>query len=272
MLTALARAFHHYGHAFEVRGLVLSEYLRARCKSRSVPAGLLWKIWRNPSRFEDFVNLARFIDSDDRTLLIDVGGNVGDWASDFRLFFPNSDIVAFEPDPRAYAAYAARFRTAARVTVHNIALSNMKGEAMFRMAEESVYSSLEAYASTQDERNIRLADACKVPLETLDSVAIDMSDYESVVLKIDVQGHEIEVLQGAARTLRAVDVVIGELTFAGEYEGKPPSFAAACSLLHEAGLFPAVFQCYGRELGPYAFERDVVFARQERLNRMYGWA
>jgi FkbM family methyltransferase len=182
--------------------------------------------------------------------LIDVGGNVGDWASDFRLFFPNSDIVAFEPDPRAYAAYAARFRSAPRVTVHNFALSDVKGEAMFRMAEESVYSSLEAYASTQDERNIRLAEACTVPLAPLDSVAIDLTGYGTIVLKIDVQGHEIEVLRGTAEALRMVDVLIGELAFAGEYEGKPPSFAAVCGLLNEAGLFPAVFQCYSRLLGP----------------------
>jgi len=271
MLNALARALHHYGHAFEVRGLVLSEYWRARRKNRSVPPRLTWKIWRKPSRFEDFVNLARFIDGDDRILLIDVGGNVGDWASDFQLFFPNSDIVAFEPDPRAYAAYAARFRAAPGVTVHNFALSDVRGEAVFRMAEESVYSTLEAYAPTQDERHIRLADACNVPLAPLDSIAIDLSGYETVVLKIDVQGHEIEVLRGAVETLRSVDVVIGELAFAGEYEGKPPSFAAACGLFNEAGLYPAIFQCYGRQLGPYAFERDVVFVRQERLNRMYGW-
>ena len=271
ILMSIAKAIHHYGHAFEIRGLLLSEYLRSRRRGGPVPPGLGWQIWRNPSRYEDFLNLARFIERGDSVLLIDVGGNAGDWAGDFRSFFPTADIIAFEPDPRAFAAYKRTFTADGGVTVHNVALSDAPRQTRFHLAEKSVYSTLEEYAETQVDRSIRMSNECIVAVETLDSFRLQTAKYDTVVLKIDVQGHEVEAISGGIKTLLGVDVVLAELAFAGEYQNKVPSFAPAAAALRDAGLYPAIFQCYGRELGPYAFERDVVFARQERLNRIYGW-
>jgi len=271
MINWLARKFLHYGHAFEIRGLLLSEYFRSRRRDPKIPAGLGWQIWREPSHMEDLLNLARFVSPQEKILLIDIGGNVGNWAAEFVGFFPRTDIVAFEPDPRAHAKYAARFQGRPGVLLHQAALSSAKGQATFHMAENTVYSSLEAYSDTQAGRGIAMGNDCTVPLETLDSIAIETSGYDATVLKIDVQGHEIEALLGAADTLRKVDIVIGEFSFASEYEGAEPSFARVCGILHGAGLYPAIFQCYGRQLGPYAFERDVVFVKRERLDRLYGW-
>lgn len=267
----LARKLLHYGHAFEIRGLLLSEYFRLRRRDPQAPAGLGWRIWRQPSNMEDLLNLARFVSPQEKVLLIDIGGNVGNWAAEFIGFFPHTDIVAFEPDPRANAKYAARFQGRPGVSLHKMALSSAKGHATFHMAENTVYSSLEAYSDTQAGRGIAMGDDCTVPLETLDSIAIDTSGYDATVLKIDVQGHEIDALLGSMETLRKVDVVIGEFSFASEYVDSEPSFARVCGILYAAGLHPAIFQCYGRHLGPYAFERDVVFIRRDRLDRLYGW-
>lgn len=261
----------HYGHAFEIRGLLLSEYCRLRRREPAIPAGLAWRIWREPSHMEDLLNLARFIGPREKILLLDLGGNVGNWAAEFLTFFPRTDIIAFEPDPRAHAGYASRFHGRPNVSLHQVAVSSAPGKATFHMADNTVYSSLEAYSETQADRGITIGKDCTVALEPLDSFDIDTSGYDATVLKIDVQGHEIEALLGATKTLQSVDVLIGELSFASQYEGAEPSFARTCNLLHAAGLYPAIFQDYGRQLGPHAFERDVVFARRNRLDRLYGW-
>lgn len=271
MLNWFARKALHYGHALEIRGLLLTEYFRLRRRDPSIPGGLTRRIWREPSYMEDFLNLGRFVSPREKILLIDLGGNVGKWASEFVAFFPNTDIVAFEPDPRAHARYAARFQGRPNVTLHQVAVSSEPGQATFHMAENPVYSSLEAYSETQADRGIEMGKDCTVALQTLDSFGIDPSGHDVTVLKIDVQGHEVEALTGAVETLRTVDVLIGELSFASEYEGTEPSFARVCSLLQVAGLHPAIFQTYGRQLGPHAFERDVVFVRRKRLDRLYGW-
>lgn len=271
MLNWLARKALHYGHAFEIRGLLLTEYFRLRRREPSIPGGLASRIWREPSHMEDLLNLARFVSPREHILLLDLGGNVGQWTAEFASFFPKTDIIAFEPDPRAHAAYAARFQGRANVTLHQVAVSSAPGKATFHMAENPVYSSLEAYSDTQADRGIEMGKDCTVALQTLDSFGIDTSGHDATVLKIDVQGHEVEALLGAPETLRKVDVLIGELSFATQYEGAEPSFARVCSLLQAAGLHPAIFQTYGRQLGPHAFERDVVFVRRNRLDRLYGW-
>lgn len=271
ILNRLARTLLHYGHAVEIRGMLLSEYFRLRSREPETPAGLAWSIWQRPSSMEDLLNIARFVSPRDKILLIDIGGNVGNWASEFVSYFPKTEIIAFEPDPRANAKYAKRFKGRPGVQLHQVALSALKGQATFHLAANTVYSSLEAYADTQSDRGITMGSDCTVALETLDSFEINTAGYDATVLKIDVQGHEFEALLGAGTTLEKVDVVIGELSFASEYAGAEPSFAPVCELLHTAGLHPAIFQCYGRQLGPHAFERDVVFVRRNRLDRLYGW-
>ena len=67
----------------------------------------------------------------------------------------------------------------------------------------------------------------------------------------------------------SADAVLLECTFADEYEGKEPSFSPCCSLLRECGLYPIVFQDYGRALSNYAFERDVLFVKRELLGKIY---
>ena len=271
MLNWFARTILHYGHALEIRGRLLSEYLRLRRYEPATPTRLAWQIWRRPSHSEDLLNIARFVGSREKILLIDVGGNVGNWAAEFRAFFPNTDIVAFEPDPRAHAQYASRFQGQPATTLHQVALSSAKGHATFHMADNPVYSTLESYSDTQADRQITMGNDCIVALETLDSFNIDISRYEATILKIDVQGHEIEALSGAKSTLEKVDLLIGEFSFASEYEGVEPSFARVCGILYAAGLYPAIFQRFSRQLGPHAFERDVVFVRRSRLDRLYGW-
>lgn len=271
MLSYLTRLMLHYGHAFEIRGTLLSEYIRLRRREPTIPADGMTRIFRAPSEMEDILHLARFVSPRERVLLIDLGGNVGQWAATFLEFIPKTSIVAFEPDPRAAQRYASRFAHRGEVVLHQVAASSCPGQAKFHLAESSVYSSLENYSDTQAGRQIKAGTECVVQLATLDSFNIDTTAYDCTVLKIDVQGHELDALRGGAETLKSVDVLIVELSFASQYEGIEPSFAQACRLLHSAGLFPAMFQSYGRQLGPHAFERDVVFVRRNRLDRLYGW-
>jgi len=267
----LARQIRRYGQAFELRGFLLSEYWRNTTTQAVYPKGLAWLIWRHPGTYEDQIQLSRFLKSDARLLLIDVGANTGAWAGALMEFFPSMSIIAFEPDPRARNVYAERFRTKADCTVHPVAVSSHDGTAQLQMAENTIYTSLETYAATQHERGIKVAETREVQTRTLDSYDIDTSRFDRVFLKIDVQGHEIDVLTGAGATLRKADVVLLELSFAPEYEGKEPSFAPACGILHEAGLYPVVFQNYERTLSPYAWERDVIFVKRELLNGIWGW-
>lgn len=198
---------------------------------------------------EDLLHLAPFLAPQEKIILLDPGGNVYHWAAYFLSFFPCTDIVAFEPDPRAQARHASRLQARPNVTFHQVAASSAPGHTAFHIADDTVYSSLEAYSETQADREIMIGKDWKIDLATLNSLGIATFGYDATVLNIDVQGHEIDAILGATKTLKTVGVVIGDFSFASQYEGVEPSFSHVCGPLHDAGLYPAIIPCYGRQFG-----------------------
>ena len=270
MLKWLARRLHHYGHALEIRGLLVSEYLRARGSGRLIPAGNLLGILRYPSVHEDPLNIARFVPATGPILLVDVGGNTGEWAALFRGYFPDTTITAFEPDSRAREAYEQRFSGDLRCRMVPAAVSDHSGEAEFVFAADTLYSTLERYESPTAQGQATKGRGM-VAVVTLDSQSIDTNGYAFSLLKIDVQGHELAVLRGAAELLTKIDAAIVELSFVNQYIGKLPSNVHVTRVLGEAGLYPVLFQHYSYIGSPYAVERDVLFVREALLHNLWGW-
>jgi FkbM family methyltransferase len=109
-------------------------------------------------------------------------------------------VLAFEPVPRMAAAlrksaWANRFR---QVQVCEMALSNRAGEADFSVEVENSGGSRLGPMPDDQQRTFS---GQRVKVATLDEV-VDAEGLKSVALvKVDVEGFEAEVLQGAVRTL-----------------------------------------------------------------------
>jgi FkbM family methyltransferase len=120
---------------------------------------------------------------------VDVGANVGLYStvlSRLRHAFPNVNYVAIEPNPQT--AERLRNSVGEAVQVLNVALSDHTGELGFVSGVTSGVFRVSARDSA----------ATKVRCERLDRVPLPQSD---LVVKIDVEGHELPVLNGAARLL-----------------------------------------------------------------------
>ena len=59
------------------------------------------------------------------------------------------------------------------------------------------------------------------------------------------------------------------MLFANEYECLEPSFPTVAEILREHGLYPIIFQEFGVEVSNYPFERDVIFARNDLVNKIF---
>lgn len=124
---------------------------------------------------------------------LDVGANIGSWTGPASRSFQS--VHAFEPD--AEIVGALRESVAKNVTVHGMALSNRTGVGKFHTPiangrPVTTLASLEDHEAQGAEFsvcNVRLA-----PLDTLNLRHID-------VVKIDVEGHEAAVLEGAGETI-----------------------------------------------------------------------
>lgn len=256
------------GIALRIRGLLLAEraHLLRACPSR-LGVGVR-DVLRRPSSVEVPIRIGRFLDPRKKTLLIDVGANNGEWASRFVQLFPNTDLELWEPNLHVAEAAKTRFATFPSVRVIEAAASNFKGAASFTIPASAAMGSLHVYgevvARTPAHGEVTTHD---VPVCQIDSVLRNVADHQ-VVLKLDVQGHEPEALEGAEQTLRSVDVAVVETTLVPVYAGRGPTFAHVVRLMEAAGLHACMFPSAGVIAGSHPCEQDILFVRSGLLGRL----
>jgi FkbM family methyltransferase len=172
-------------------------YREARQALRSLcPQALLnWREARFYGRYGEVeLHLLEFLCHRDKDA-IDVGANDGSYVHYLRRHARK--VIAFEPMPSLADALRAKFRH--DVEIRSIALSDRAGTVELHMPVVDGVTvtgcstvSPTASATYSDHR------AIEVPMATLDS------SYEGDVgfIKIDVEGHEQAVLDGAVQTVR----------------------------------------------------------------------
>ena len=142
---------------------------------------------------------------------VDAGANLGEYTKEM---IPHSNkVLAFEPLQRLYESFSkSRYAKTHDVMIFPYALSDKNGCASLYIprfvnrfktnyplnAMASLNRSLDVYFA-QHSPGYMGSDAISVETRTLDSFALDNLGF----IKIDVEGHEEEVLRGAKRTLSA---------------------------------------------------------------------
>jgi FkbM family methyltransferase len=177
---------------------------------------------------------ARFMPPRDG-VVVDIGAQVGFLTTRMARHVTSGRVIAIEPDPvsfsrlqRSVAANALK-----NVTLVQCALSNEEGKFTFASAEHSVDSRL-LIAGQVPPRLVAQPGTrtSEVECTTLDHLTsrerIDRID----LLKVDVEGAEIKVLEAAEKTLSRVQAMLIEIH-------SQTSIATITNLLARAGLKPA---------------------------------
>src|SRR3954470_5497891 len=125
--------------------------------------------------------------------IVDVGAHVGLYALTWARRFPRARVIAIEPSP---ATCARLVRNVARnlltVEVHEVALADHIGDGDLHVTDD------DAYAGLSDTRRKPIRDLITVAVTTLDTIAADL---RLGLVKIDVEGHEDDVIAGGRRSL-----------------------------------------------------------------------
>ncbi len=164
----------------------------------------------------------------DPRCIFDVGAHIGQTAAKFAAAFPRADIYCFEPDSRSYAALQANTSSLSRVHCIHAAVGSRTGQAtLFRNAYDQTNSLLPLAAGAAEfllfpDRPMP-AGTEDVALITLDAFCEERGTTAIDLLKMDVQGYELEVLAGAKETLKAaaVPLIYTEVSFVRSYESQP---------------------------------------------------
>lgn len=160
----------------------------------------------------------------DIDLVIDIGANEGQFAKELRAGGYSGRIVSFEPLAAAHQRALELSKNDASWQVHpRCALGDRMGEIELNVSGNSVSSSvlpmLASHSDAAPESVYRGHET--VSLITLDSVAPAYLDgAQAPFLKIDTQGYEWQVLDGALATMPMVKGVQMELSLVPLYEGQ----------------------------------------------------
>lgn len=155
--------------------------------------------------------------------VLDVGANVGQFGQLLRQAKFSGRIHSVEPLQSAYDGLAAVAAADARWTTQRAAVSAESGLLTLNVAGNSVSSSvlpmLEQHTAAAPDA--QYVERESVPATTVDEiVAAHDLDPERTLLKIDVQGYEKPVLDGAAKTLGEFGAVRTEMSLVALYDGQ----------------------------------------------------
>jgi FkbM family methyltransferase len=157
-------------------------------------------------------------------LVLDVGANTGQFASEIRHCGYAGRIVSFEPLSQAHGEL---LQSCAKdhlwEAYPRCALGDHNGEVEINIACNSESSSilpmLDSHRTAAPESAYEGKE--NVPIKTLDAVAPQyLKDVRAPFLKIDTQGFEWQVLDGARETLPHIKGILVELSLVPLYEGQ----------------------------------------------------
>jgi FkbM family methyltransferase len=142
--------------------------------------------------------------------ILDVGGNVGEFAELARRRWPDALITSFEPIPEL--AKANRKQANGRWVVERVALSSSRGSATLHRCINQHSASTMQPPGTLRREAFGIVDRFE-PLEVRTAMLDDYADRRRLrtLVKIDVEGHEGSVLVGAGETLKLASGVIIEV-------------------------------------------------------------
>lgn len=156
-------------------------------------------------------------------VVLDVGANVGQYAKNLIRRRFGGRIISFEPQPDAYRSLLQNRWGLNSWSSFPFALGSQDTTASMNIAGNSQSSSLHAMldAHVRSAPDSAYVGQVDVPVKRLDSIAPQcFGPNDRVFLKMDVQGHEHEVIEGAAGCLDRIVGMELELSLVPLYEGQ----------------------------------------------------
>jgi FkbM family methyltransferase len=168
-------------------------------------------------------DLVRLVGTTAKTIF-DVGANVGQTATTLAALFPAAAIHSFEPNRDVFSTLEENVRNLPAVACHPIALSDEDAFGTLHVTRGSEGSSLLPLAGDVGELKLGewtvASEEQQVEIRRLDSFCAAHGITTIDILKIDTQGNDLEVLQGAGAMLApsTIRTIFCEVLFAPLYE------------------------------------------------------
>jgi FkbM family methyltransferase len=158
----------------------------------------------------------------DCKFLVDIGANRGQFSLVVKQLFPNIQIHAFEPLLEPGDVFLSLFKDDPNITLHRVAVGSKSHTSTMHVSAKDHSSSIlpitdkqvELYPHTQE------VDTREVSVRPLQDALSGLDIPDHALIKIDVQGYELEALKGCESLLEQFEHIYVECSFIELYQGQ----------------------------------------------------
>jgi FkbM family methyltransferase len=199
-------------------------------------------------------------------VLFDVGANRGQTSVQLAAILPEAKIMAFEPNPNVFPELARKVAHLRQVTAIQAAFGEAQRRIDLNLCGSTLNTSVLRY-SRQDGTD-RIVEKVEVAMDTVDHFCIERGIQSIDLLKTDVQGYDLNVLEGAKGLFGAesIHAVLCEVNFHKMYDGQC-SFEEILAYLKGYGFCLSGFYDAIREDGYHIHWVDALFVRPEYFGK-----
>ena len=192
--------------------------------------------------------------------ILDVGAHRGKVAEQLAALYHPAFLGLVEPLPEMVALLQQK-KLAPQQQVFSCALGREEGWTTLQVLAYPPSSSLlevNPESASRFQRPMDKVDTIRVPMHTLDTIFEQCGLQHLDLLKIDVQGYEMEVFHGGVDSLKKTGVIVAEVSFFEHYIGQP-LFEQVYHFLHDLGFELRSTFGYTYDLRGLPLQCDAVF-------------
>ena len=173
--------------------------------------------------------------------VIDVGGNTGQYGTMLRKMGYKGDIFSFEPVQASFNELEKCCSADSKWSAFNYALGAEETEMKINVTNASAFASFykpNEYAKELRAKEVPVKSTETVKIRKLDDVFPEMiaaNKQPNIFLKMDTQGYDLQVLQGAAEVIKQIIALQSEISILPLYEGMP-DYVEAITRYRDAGF------------------------------------
>jgi FkbM family methyltransferase len=161
--------------------------------------------------------------------IIDCGSNIGMSVLYFKMLFPSSEILAFEPDPAAFAALE-----------HNVIANNLASVTLNRKAVSDREGEINFYYDDDNPGSLAMSTVySRMPKKQQIVEAVCLSNYinhDVDFMKLDVEGAEDSVITDLHRNNKLTFIRKMIIEYHHHVDAKQDSMSRILSMLEDSGF------------------------------------
>ncbi len=154
--------------------------------------------------------------------LVDIGSNKGQFILLLERYFPDAKVYSFEPIKEILNKQKKFFNYKKDIFFFNFGLGCKNAISNFYITNKTDSSSfLQINKNNNTSDNYVVREKRKIKIIKLDKILIKKKLLKPILVKIDVQGYELEVLKGSKKMLNRIDYLLLEVSKNRMYKKQP---------------------------------------------------